>query len=151
MIILIQKQLLIKMVSVKITGLKELNGLVNGLGRNLMKELNKESEKFMKDVRKSAKLRAPKNTGELRRSILLKKEGKNRWLITVESPYGVYQEEGFKPHFIHRSMISGNEGESGFVFVKKHTPFILPALEHNLNKLAQRTSEAVNKSVGISR
>lgn len=151
MITTIQKQSLIKMVSIKITGLNELNGLLTGLSRNLRKEINKESGRFMRDVQKSAKLRAPSNTGDLRRSIKVREEKGGRWVLTVGSPYGVYQEEGFRPHWIHRSMIVGNEGQEGFVFVSKSKPFVAPALEHNLGRLSQRMGNAVDKAMGVKK
>lgn len=131
----------------EIRGLNELNGTLTRLSKNLRKEVNKESGKFMKDVQKSAKLRAPKNTGKLRRSIKVREEKGGRWVLTVESPHGVFQEEGFKPHWIHRSMIEGNEGQEGFVFVSKSKPFVAPALEHQLSKLSQRMGNAVDKVI----
>lgn len=102
----------------------------------------------MKDVRKSARLRAPKNTGGLKDSINVRQEKEGLWILEVESPHGVFQEEGFKPHWIHRSMIAGQEGESGFVFVTKNKPFVTPALEHNLSKLSQRLSNATDIALG---
>lgn len=112
----------------------------------------------MRDVRKSAKLRAPRQTGELANSIILTKNGK-QWILEVQSPYGRYQEEGFKPHWIHAGTPTKNStgtvgsalNVAGFVKVSKHTPFIRPALEHNLSKLAQRLSNATNKAIKRSK
>ncbi|MFW9872067.1 MAG: HK97 gp10 family phage protein [Candidatus Thorarchaeota archaeon] len=138
--------------SIKVTGLKETNGFLRGLPINLRKEINSESEQFMKDVRKSAKLRAPRDTKELANSIIIKKDG-NTWILRVTSPYGVYQEEGFKPHWIHSDMIKGSSKlkRRGFFFVKKSKPFIGPALEHNLNKLSQRMNKATTRAIKKSR
>lgn len=116
---------------------------LEGLPANLRKELNKGTGEWMKAVQKSAKLRAPRDTKKLKDSIKLKKI-KRGWLIEVQSPYGIYQEEGFKPHWIHTDMMKGNKKprKEGFVWVSKSKPFVRPALEHNLSKLSQTLSKA---------
>lgn len=134
---------------IEIRGLRELNGFLTRLDNNLRKEIGKEGFQFMKDVQKSAKLRAPSNTGGLRDSIEVREEKKGLWVLTVDSPHGVFQEEGFKPHWIHRSMIAGQEGEEGFAFVRKSKPFVTPALEHNLSKLSQRMGQATDRALGV--
>lgn len=137
------------MIQIQVTGLHKLNGFIKNLPKNLNKEVSKESESFMKDVQKSAKLRAPRDTKKLVRSIHVELTGKNQWTLFVDSPEGVYQEEGFRPHWIHSSMIKGSNklvGE-GFFFVSKSTPFVRPALEHNLSKLAQRMGDATQRAI----
>ncbi len=122
------------------------------------KEINDESGSFMKDVRKSAKLRAPRQTGALAKSIIVTKKGK-QWILEVQSPYGRYQEEGFRPHWVHALMPTKNSkgtigdalNVAGFVKVSKHTPFVKPALEHNLSKLAQRLSKATKRAINKSK
>ena len=145
--------------TIQIQGLNQLNGFLTRLPTKLVDEISKESEQFMKDVRKSAKLRAPRDTRELANSIVIYNQGKNNWVLEVQSPYGKYQEEGFTPHWIHTDMITGSNkfsqiygGKSGFIFVSKSTPFVKPAFEHNISKLSQRisksTKDAINKSRG---
>jgi hypothetical protein len=116
---------------------------LENLPKNLEKELSKGSGEWMKKVQKSAKLRAPRDTTKLKDSIKLKKI-KNGWLIDVQSPYGKYQEEGFKPHWIHTDMMKGSKKpqQEGFVWVSGFKPFVKPALEHNLSKLSQTLSKA---------
>lgn len=119
----------------------------------MRKEISQEFEQFMFDVRKSAKLRAPRDTGELAQSIIVEKMSPQSWVLLVQSPYGVYQEQGFKPHWIHSSQIIQSQKLKGsnFFFVSKHTPFVQPALEHNLSRLSQRMENATNKAIRKSR
>lgn len=141
------------MIQVQLNGLRKVQRFIEGLPKKLDKEISKESEQFMLDVKKSAKLRAPRDTGRLARSIIVVKKGKNRWVLEVQSPYGRFQEEGFKAHsFITdpgRPGFATNKLPLGqFVKVKKHTPFVGPALEHQLSKIAQRMSKATKRATG---
>ena len=145
------------MIQVQIKGLNKVQRFIGNLPKKMDKEINNESGNWMKLVKKSAKLRAPRHTGELAKSIFLVKKG-NQWILEVRSPYGRYQEEGFAPHWIHAWMPTKNSlgtvGDAlniaGLIKVKKNTPFIAPAIEHNLSKLANKmfnaSSMAIRKS-----
>lgn len=128
----------------------DLSGLsrkLKGLPRKLNKQISEGSGVFMKAVRKSAKLRAPRDTTELTKSISLKKL-KNGWELIVDSPHGRYQEEGFKPHWIHTDMITSNKIKSeGFIKVSKSKPFVKPALEHNLSSLPNILSKSIKRAI----
>ena len=139
-------------IKVKVTGINAVTRKINGLGRRLNKEVSDEGGKFMKSVQKSAKLRAPRDTRGLRNSIKLKKL-KNVWLLDVQSPHGALQELGFKPHWIHTDMMKGTKKprNEGFVWVSKSTPFVRPALEHNLSKLSQSLASATKRAIGGNR
>lgn len=141
------------MIQVRLKGRNKLNE-VNRFVKKLPKEINKgisnTSGQFMKDVKKSAKLRAPKDTKRLMRSIVVTKKGK-QWILEVQSPYGIFQEEGFKPHYFitdpGRPGFKTNKLPLGqWVKVSKFTPFIKPALEHNLSKLAQKLAKATKRA-----
>jgi len=147
------------MITIQIRGLKKLNKFTTSLPRELNKEINKTNGQFMKDVQKSAKLRAPRATGQLANSIRIKKQ-KNSWILTVESPYGIFQEEGFVPHFIRRFTHSrvgyrfidwlnfkGYIGTGQFFMVRKYKPFVTPALEHNLSRLSQKLSNSTKQAI----
>lgn len=145
-------------VNVQIRGLGGLKKFIVNLPKQTEIELNAASDEFMKFVKKSAKLRAPKMTGRLADSIELKKN-KNVITLVVNSPYGVFQEQGFTPHWIHSEfpdraggIVEGLFNQKGWFFVSKHTPFVAPALEAGLNQLPQilerRIKKAVTKSVG---
>lgn len=140
------------MVQIQIQGMRKVNYFLQNLPRNMNREINDESGSFLKDVRKSAKLRAPRDTGELANSIKITKS-KNTWILSVEAPYSLAQEKGFKPHWIHSSMIKGSNKliREGFFFVQKNKPFVQPALEKNLSKLSQRMSKATNNAINKSR
>lgn len=124
---------------------------LEGLPMAMNKELSKSSGKWMKAVQKSAKLRAPKDTRELRKSIVVTKT-KNGWDLIVASKQGFYQEMGFKPHWIHKSQIlkTNNSRLKGkdFYFVSKSKPFVRPALEHNLSHLSQTLSKGTKRAIG---
>ena len=93
-----QKLLRIKMISVEIRGLKEVNSFLRVFPNNVSKEIGTEQFEFMKRVQKSAKLRVPRFTGQLAESISVKKTGKNIVILTVDSPYGIFQETGLGQH-----------------------------------------------------
>ena len=148
-------------IKVEIRGAKRVNRLFANLPATLNKEILKTSTEFMTAVQKSAKLRAPRMTGRLAKSIHLKKTRKTTIKLIVDSPYGMFQDKGFKPHLIYSDMgdrmggtVGGlfNSFDSAF-FVKKFTPFITPALEHNLSNLpkalSRGTNEAIKKASGI--
>lgn len=116
----------------------------------------------MRFVQKSAKLRAPRLTGQLAESIIIRKRGDKEIVITVESPYGIFQEEGFTPHWISSDMpdrVGGIVGSSYGIFppqktlffVAKHKPFIKPALEAGLSNLPNRLSQATKKAISKAR
>lgn len=140
------------MISIQIKGLNKTNGFLRRLPIRMRRELNITSGEFMKAVRKSAKLMAPRDTGELANSIVIRKDGRT-WILEVQSPYGIFQEEGFTPHWIHSDMIKGSRKltRKGFYFVKRYKPFVTPAMERNLSKLSQGLNRAVNKAVERSK
>ena len=135
--------------TIRVEGLNKFSGFIRNLPKNLDKGIGKESESFMGDVQKSAKLRAPRDTKGLKDSIHVELTGKNEWTLFVDSPHGVFQEEGFRPHWIHSDLITNSNKLTGkgFFFVSKSTPFVRPALEHNLSKLAQRMGNATQRAV----
>jgi hypothetical protein len=134
---------------IEIKGLHKLNGYLRGLPRRLRNELRREAESFMLDVKKSAKLMAPRDTGELASSIVVDEVGRNSWVLRVLARHGVFQEEGFAPHWVHSDLI-GNSNKllgTGFFFVSKSKPFVAPALENNLSRLSQRLSKATQRAL----
>lgn len=146
-------------VSVRVIGNERVNRMVSSLPKSTEKAIGSISKEFMDAVKKSAKLRAPRKTGELADSINWKSWGKNRLILTVDSPYGAYQELGFTPHWVHAGMSTGNKSGTigsafniaGFAFVKKHTPFIQPALESNLSKLPNLLQKGVDTAIKNAR
>lgn len=145
--------------NISINGVRQVNHFVLALPKNLDKDIMNSSEEFARAVQKSAKLRAPRNTGALAKSITVKR-GNNKIEITVDSPYGIFQEQGFTPHWVHTGMPNRSGGtigsalkmrRRGFVFVRGFKPFIVPALEQGLNMLPILLNRAVEKSIAKSR
>lgn len=143
---------------IQIRGLKRLNRFMINLPKHTEKEIFKKSKEFMVFVKKSARLRAPKSTGELARSINFKVKGK-QIVLTVDSPYAIFQEEGFTPHWVHAGLPTRNSlgtignafNIAGFAFVSKHTPFIKPALEAGLNQLPSMLNKGIKQAIIKSR
>jgi len=92
----------------------------------------------------SMKLRAPMDTGDLRKSIEVRVISQQKLMLTtgngLERPYDVYQEYGFSPHFVHISMINpqaklrrwmASKGKR-VVRVKKSKPFVEPTITEYL-------------------
>lgn len=145
--------------TMKAKGINKVINFTIRLPPKLKKDIMKVADTFMKATQKSAKLRAPRMTGRLAESIKVTKK-KDQILLNVGSPYGIFQEEGFRPHMIHSSWSDRMGGTVGGLFgvfnawflVSKHTPFIKPALEHNLsnlpNMLSQGTKQAIKNAGG---
>ena len=68
----------------------------------VVKELSKRTQISMK-------LRAPKDSGDLRRSISVKPVSRNRMEIVtgtgLDRPYDICQDQSFDPHWIHISQV----------------------------------------------
>jgi len=107
----------------------------------------------MKNVRRSARLRAPVDTGTLKESINLlktKTKGKTKqWKIVVDAPYAGYQEHGFTPHsfFAGQGFNSAKLAPGKKYFVSKFTPFMQPALDQEIEKLDSILNNAVAKAI----
>jgi len=147
-------------IRIQVRGVEQVYSFMRRLPKQLNEQIGKKGEQFMKNIQKSAKLRAPRWTGQLAQSIKLEST-KNEWKIVVDSPYGYFQEFGFRPHFIQL----GTPTRSGFavadwaaskgmrsswqgsIFVSKHTPFIAPALEMNITKLPIMLQQGANQAI----
>lgn len=138
---------------------KDISDLKNfevSLPKNIGKALKKDTILFAKMIQKSAKLRAPRWTGKLAESITVKPT-KGGSIIEVGQPYGAAQEFGFKPHYVQLFRATGSGGvvadwaaskgqmpTKNSIFVKKHTPFILPAIQ----KVSAQIPDLLSKSIG---
>lgn len=107
----------------------------------------------MRKVRDDAKSNAPVDTGSLKESINLKpvRKGKNVkvWKLVVDSPYGLFQEEGFTPHsfFAGTGFNSSKMAPGRTYFVSKWTPFLGPALNKNLARLDNKLNAAMDRAL----
>lgn len=144
------------MVAVRIEGVDELLTYLNGLPKKITKHLDKGNYTLMNDIKKMAIRRAPEDTRELADSITLTKtktKGKTQqYKIEVGAAHGIFQEFGFKPH-----QFISDPGRPGFntnklplgqlIYVKKWTPFIQPAITHNLLKFDKILEDSITKAL----
>jgi hypothetical protein len=145
-------------VSIQMFGLERVQKMCLILPKNTEKEIDKTDGEFISFVQKSAKLRAPRFSGQLVDSINKKKTSKYSWELTVESPYGWFQEQGFRGVFLPAGMpVQGGyrigdwmeaKGISGFGFRPSGIahPFVGPAFESGLNHLPNMLQNAVFKA-----
>lgn len=152
------------MIRVEITGVNEVNTMLHKLPTELNTQLSKAGDEFMAFVRKSARIRAPHMTGELAKSIIISKPRKGTILLEVTSPYGIFQEEGYRGHFVNSSMSTRNAlGTIGVAYgLPKNVSLLIPSQSGRFfirNALAQglrnlpsmlqgKAKSAINKSRG---
>jgi hypothetical protein len=145
-------------ITIQMFGLEKVHNMLLELPKHTETEIDKAEGEFMAFVQKSAKLRAPRLTGALAQSIEKWQEKKGTWKLIVGSPYGWFQEHGFRAHTI-KSWWSTRAGEGGGPFIsdiygefgegiaKINTPFITPAFESGLNHLPQILQNAMEKAI----
>lgn len=146
-------------VVIKMVGLEKVQRIFANLDEELNKQIDRAQGTFMAFVQKSAKLRAPRFSGQLAESIIFKKNNRNNWQLSVLSPYGWFQEHGFEGKFLPASMpVEGgyriidwmaNMGLNGSGFRPSGIPhpFIEPALNAGLRRLPEMLSQATYKAV----
>lgn len=138
-------------VRIQFKGLKETETFMINLPKKLDEELSKTNQEFMENLENDAKSLAPKDTGHLKESIHLEpmRKGANikKWKLVVGAEHGIFQEEGFTPHFAF--IRNSSKLAPGRYFVSKWTPFMKPAFERNeqkyLNMLTISTKRALAK------
>ncbi len=125
--------------------------------RRISRQVNMDAIRRMKI---SAGMRVPRRSGELARSIRIQPgRTPDEIILSSSSPYSVFQEEGYAPHYIPRDYLNvastglgvspadlldpsrkfkGRRGifhPTGFAYVSKHTPFMKPAAEAIMPKI----------------
>lgn len=139
------------MTRVEVTNLERVEKLILELPKKEDKVLSKGNEKFIRDVQRSAKLMAPRDTGELATSIKRRKtkiKGKTKqYLLEVTAPHASFQEYGFQPHFAF--IRNSSKLIPGVYFVQKNTPFIRPAIEKNLSRFFQGLNKGIKEAITI--
>ena len=141
------------MMKVNMRELNEVRKFVRKLPKKLDRKVTQTNTLFMKAIRKSARLRAPKDTGELRESIKLLpiSKGKNvkKWRLVVDAPHAIFQETGFTPHyfFAGKTFNSSKMMPGVKYYVSKWTPFVEPALQKQLVEFDNKLNNAVNRAI----
>lgn len=144
-------------------GGEKVHRLLQDLPKDLNRELTRGNIQFLKRVKKSAKLRLARHmmTGELKDSIRIvstKIKGKTKqFKLIVDSPYGIFQEEGYRGHWVHALTSTRNKlgtigdayNVSGFMWIKKRSGlyFIRDALEKQLSTFSQKLDNAVRRAI----
>lgn len=130
---------------------------VINLPKKIDRELSRTNKNFMVQVLKSAKNKAPVDTGSLKESIKLKpvRRGKNvkRWKIVVTSPYALFQEEGFTPHtfFAGGAFNSSKMQPMKKYYVSKWTPFLQPAINEQIKTFDKKLNRAMDRAINKGR
>jgi hypothetical protein len=151
------------MVTIKMYGLEKVQRKIKNLPKYVTDEIDKTEGKFMDSMARSARVRAPHFSGQLASSITYKKNNKGNWQLTVDSPYGWFQEHGFEGKFLPAGMpVQGGyrigdwmqaKGMTGFGFRPSGIahPFVQPALEAGLSRLPNMLDVAVQKAIKESK
>lgn len=152
--------------TIEINGLKKVENALRNLPPELKKAITDGGMKFMKKVKKSAKLMAPRYSGFLASSIFIDKE-KDNIVLSATAKYAAAMETGEGlPHYVSKKKLKnwfgasrtrgvgkvalgspkGNGGK-GMVVVRHYKPFIQPALEKNIAKLQTILSDSSEKGI----
>lgn len=142
------------MITLDIRNVNEVERFIIELPKHIKKELTHSNMNFMMDVMRGAKRRAPIDTGSLKAGIRMvpikmSKNVKNFKLVS-ESPYSLFQEEGFRPHsfFAGGAFNSSKLSPGTSYFVSKYTPFMQPALDEQLKTFDKKLNIAMQKALG---
>ena len=140
--------------SYEFKGGKELAQLINMLGKDGVRLADKSLRFSMRPVRKTARQLAPKDTGQLRKSIVIKKKKgtKNirKYVVVTTDPKAHLIELGVARHTISLKRKSDKQAmKVGGDFVKGEIdhpgiaakPFLRPALEQNVQIILKEFSE----------
>lgn len=149
-------------ITIQVKGLRRTQKMMAQLPKTMSHEIMRVSEQFMRAVQKSAKLRAPRVTGFLAGQITLRKKGKEIILDTGEAYYAYYQEFRFTPHIIPKEYLQQHltspnipgqfvSKPTGFIWVSKHKPFMIPALEMNITNLPNLLIKGAKKAIDKAR
>lgn len=141
------------MIKIKISNVDEVEKFLITLPKKIDKELTYANTSLMSNIYKSARRRAPVDTDSLRESIQLPpvKKGKTtkKWQLVVNSPYALFQEEGFTPHSFYASgaFNSSKLSPGRRYFVSKWTPFVKPAFNEQIKSFSDKLKNAMGRAI----
>lgn len=134
--------------SIKLEGLEEVLKDIEAIGD--IEEIEKALSKCCAMVERSAKQKAPKGNGELRRSITSKVEDLEGIIYTpleyapyVEYGTGLFAENGGRTDVPWS--YQDDKGEWHTTSGMKPHPYMRPALEENRNKIIETLKEGITK------
>jgi hypothetical protein len=144
---------------VMIKGDTKIFHILGTLPDEIDKRMSVSNITFLRAVKKSARLRIARHkmSGELSESMRIlptKRKGKTKQTkLVVLSPYGIYQEEGYKGHFVHAGTPTKNKlgtiGDvyniAGFMWIKRFSGlhFMRDAVEKQLSTFSQKIDKSV--------
>lgn len=144
-------------------GAKEVQARLARLPKMTLKEVSKAEGNFLTFVQRSAKMRAPKFSGQLAESIEVYSEKQGEWRFIVDSPYGWFQEHGFNSNWLPAGLpvmggyrigdwmnAKGMNGEGIRPSGRPH-PFVEPALAAGIKKLPDMLQRATEKAIKESK
>ena len=135
--------------SIEVEGLNNILNVLDELGSGQFTE--KGLEKAAQLVERAAREKAPKKTGELRRSITSKVEGQKAIIFTpleyapyVEYGTGLYAESGGRTD-VPWAFKDEETGELIWTAGQKPNPYMRPALNENRNKIIEILKDGLKK------
>lgn len=140
---------------VTIIGIERCHHMLVSLPMNTLKSVDGAEDKFMTFVQKSAKLRAPRFSGQLAESIHKYKISFGKWELSVDSPYAWFQEVGWQARplsfftpsrsgYLVGDWMQGHGFTGGGITpIGEPHPFITPAFESGLDHLPNIMQNAV--------
>lgn len=145
------------------TNIPHVSGRISKWPNKMEKSAHQIARVWAKAVQKSAKLRAPRNTGTLVKNIEARGVANKTWSIGVYGPayrYGRYVERGFSPHWVPIEYLEQHENNPGakgqfvanpraFIYLRGTAqPFIGPALLATRSNLKDMFNKAINDNFG---
>ncbi len=152
------------MITIKITGNKQVSKMMLKLGPELDKLINKASKEFLESVKKGARRMAPKLTGKLSESMIVKPgRKKGSWIFSVGEGlrHALPVESGYKPHLVSSSaeaypgitiaeVYGIPEGITLLVKGSRRKNFVRDAFQNAITRLPEilkrRTKQAIKNS-----
>ena len=118
------------------------------------------SKGLAKFIERSAKARAPRFMGTLKRSIKARAKGPSSITITADAPWAAYQEFPYTPHWVSpyssktknrlklQAWWMSKKGTMppAVIFVKGYKPFMAPAVNAGVARAPQLFSRESNKA-----
>jgi len=152
------------MMQIQIKGLSSVRNMMNRLPKNIQKEVGEEGiMDLARNLQRRIKIRAPKDMGWLKRSVMVEKKEK-QVNVVIHAFYAKAIEEGSRQHKIpeaylgqHKTMpdapgqfISGYRGPWVTVGGKAR-PFVKPAFDSLVPKIPALLTKYVEKAINKSR
>ncbi len=119
------------------------------LGKKEKMISNKNCLQFIKNVKRTSSVLAPRDTDFMVSTfnIKTKKISKNttEYLFTTMAGYAKFQEDGFAPHPIF--IANSKKITPGMYIVRNHTSFVKPSVRNNLLKLSQDLNKGIKEAI----